>query len=67
MVARKHQGLACRSFELDDIDHPLAGKTHEHGQPAKTSPGLPNYSGLDLEKTSRPPVEAELFSWHPFL
>jgi hypothetical protein len=29
---------------------------------SQTSPRLRNYSGLDLEKKSRPPVEAEFFS-----
>jgi len=28
---------------------------------SQTSPGKRNYSGLDLEKESRPPLEAELF------
>jgi hypothetical protein len=40
----------------------ISGETQQNGQPA-TSPEKRNYSGLDLEKkSSRPPVEAELFS-----
>ncbi len=37
-------------------------KAYENGQKAKLLQGKQNYSGLDLETESRPPVEAELFS-----
>jgi hypothetical protein len=40
----------------------ISRETHENGQRAKLLQGTKNYSGLDLEKESRPPVDAELFS-----
>jgi len=51
---------ACRSFELDGIATITRGTLREWTT-SQTSPQLRNYNGLDLEKTSRPPVEAELF------
>jgi hypothetical protein len=60
MVASENHRLACRSLKLDGIVT-IGRETHEW----ETKPNFSrevNLSGLDLEKESRPPVEAELFS-----
>jgi len=64
MVAFEATSLACRSLKLDNIVTRAEKLTRMDNQPNFST--LRNYSGLDLEKKSRPPVEAEFFLDIPF-
>jgi hypothetical protein len=60
MVASEATSLACRSLQLDSIVTRAEKLTSMDNKPNLSREV--KYSGLDLEKKPRSPVEAELFS-----